>query len=153
MTTQSQKSGGFRGWVRRSNKKLLLGVLIVLVVIGVLMATSLRGALTYYKTIDELQAVGTKAYGQRYRISGRVQAGTIVKDASNNLSFTILNITEDKSLPIQYRGIVPDIFGDNTDVIIEGKYQADGVFHATNLLTQHPPEFKVADPSHKHPGS
>jgi len=127
-----------------------VGVVIVVAAIGVLVGTSLRGALTYYVTVDELKAKGPAVYGDRFRVGGRVRDGSIVKDASNNLQFVIYHNQPANSIPIQYRGIVPDIFGDEVDVIVEGRWEASGLFRATNLLAQHPPEFKVAQPGKPH---
>ena len=138
------------GWYHRANKKILFGGVIVAVAIGSLMATSLDGALTYYKTVDELKAEGPAAYGERYRVGGRVLSGTIDKDANNNLSFVIYHNQTNNNVPVRYKGITPDIFGDEVDVIVEGKLGADGIFYASNVIAQHPPEFKVADPDTPH---
>lgn len=72
------------GWLGRMNKKLLFAIVIVVVAIGILMGTSLRGALTYYQTVDELKAKGAIEYGERVRVGGRVAAGSIKKDAANS---------------------------------------------------------------------
>ena len=135
---------------QRLNKKVAFGVLIILVAVGSLMATNLRGALTYYLTVEELLARGADSYDDRVRVGGRVLEGTIQKDAANNLSFVIYHNQPATSLPVRYKGIVPDIFGEEVDVIVEGSRSLDGSFHATNLLTQHPPEFKVAEPGRPH---
>ena len=150
MRVEERAPAGALGWLRRANKKVLLGGLIVIAVVGVLMGTQLRGALTYYLTVDELLAKGDAVYGDRVRVGGRVQAGSIRKDADNNLSFVIYHGDTRAGLPVQYRGIVPDLFRDEGDVIAEGVWQRDGVFRATNLLAQHPPEFKVAEPGKPH---
>ena len=138
------------GWYQRANKKILFGGIVVAIAIGSLMATSLGGALTYYKTVDELKAEGSSAYGERYRVGGRVLSGTIDKDASNNLSFIIYHNQTNNNVPVRYKGITPDIFGDEVDVIVEGKLEADGIFYASNVIAQHPPEFKVAEPGMPH---
>lgn len=144
------QGGGVLGWYRRANKKLLFGVMIVVVAVGALIGTSLRGALTYYVTVDELEAKGTAAYGERFRVGGRVQDGSIQKDAANNVRFVIYHNERTNAVPVQYKGVVPDIFNNEVDVIVEGRYGTDGVFYATNLLTQHPPEFKAAQPGKPH---
>ena len=150
MERRSPQGGGVDGWFRRANKKVLFGVIIVVVAVGSLVATQLRGALTYYVTVDELKAEGVEAYGDRVRVGGRVRAGTVQKDAANNLSFTIYHNETSNSLPVRYKGIVPDIFREEGDVIVEGQWRLDGIFYATNLLAQHPPEFKIAEPGKPH---
>ena len=54
------------------------------------------------------------------------------------------------TVPVRYKGITPDIFGDEVDVIVEGEWRADGIFYASNVIAQHPPEFKVAEPGKPH---
>ena len=148
---QSKASSSLFGWLARANKKLLLAIAIVVGAIALLMGTSLRGALTYYQTVDEIKAQGAQAYGERVRVGGRVLGGTIQKDAANNLSFVIYHNSPSDTLPVRYKGIVPDIFADETDVIVEGRWNTDGNFYATNLLSQHPPEFKVVGAGTPHP--
>ena len=142
--------GGLAGWYRSANKKVLFGAVIVVIAIVSLTMTSLRGTLTYYVTIDELNQEGGEALGERRRVGGRVQEGSIVRDASNNLNFVIYHNETTNNIPVEYRGVVPDIFADEVDVIVEGQWQLDGVFHATNLLAQHPPEFKIAEEGKPH---
>jgi len=133
------------GWLGRANKKLLFAIVIVVAAVGILMGTSLKGALSYYVTVDELKAKGGAEYGDRVRVGGKVVTGTIVKDSANNLSFAIYHSDVANTLPVRYKGIVPDIFGDDKDVIVEGRWNTDGSFYATNLISQHPPEFVVSE--------
>ena len=136
-------------WYRRANKKVLAGIVVIVVAVAALMVTSLGDALTYYNTVDELKA-DAEAVGDRRRVGGRVLEGTIQKDAEHNLSFTIYHNTVTNTLPVRYRGVTPDIFGDEVDVIVEGEWRRDGTFYASNLIAQHPPEFQVAEPGSTH---
>ncbi len=152
MEQASPNNGGADSWTKRANKKVIIGVIIVVIAVGSLIATQIRGALTYYVTVDELKAEGAEAYGERVRVGGRVMAETIQLDGGNNLSFIIFHDQTSNTLPVRYNGIVPDLFyQDKADVIVEGQWSsADGIFYATNLLAQHPPEFKVAEPGKPH---
>ena len=147
---EEPRATGIAGWYQRTNKKVLAGVVIIVVAVAALMVTSLGDALTYYNTVDELKADGAEAIGDRRRVGGRVLTGTIQKDALNNLDFTIYHNETTNSLPVHYRGVTPDIFGEEVDVIVEGEWGTDGVFYASNLIAQHPPEFKVAEPGAPH---
>ncbi len=48
------------------------------------------------------------------------------------------------SLPVRYNGILPDMFADGRDVIVEGKVEG-GVFHAKTLLTTCPSKYEADD--------
>lgn len=132
-------------WYQGANKKVLFGVAIVALVVGTLIASQLPGALTYYVTVDELVAKGEDAKGDRIRVSGLVRTGSVEHDVTNNLSFVLYYGQAGASVPVRYRGIVPDMFHEEGEVVVEGVWKVDGVFHATNLLAQHPPEFKILE--------
>ena len=40
-------------------------------------------------------------------------------------------------VPVQFSGIVPDLFVEGSGVVAEGALRADGTFLATNLLAKH----------------
>jgi cytochrome c-type biogenesis protein CcmE len=50
-----------------------------------------------------------------------------------------------KSMPVIYKGILPDLFKEGKGVVAEGKIGADGLFNSTQVLAKHdenymPPE-------------
>ena len=50
-----------------------------------------------------------------------------------------------KVIPVQYVGILPDLFREGKGVVAQGRLESDGVFHATEILAKHdenymPPE-------------
>ena len=48
------------------------------------------------------------------------------------------------SMPVTYKGVLPDIFADNVEVVVEGKYSQDGTFNAGTLLAKCPSKFESA---------
>jgi hypothetical protein len=46
-------------------------------------------------------------------------------------------------LPVVFGGVAPGIFAEQIDVVVEGRYTPEGVFHATTLLTKCPSRFEV----------
>jgi len=146
----SEEPTGLAGWFSRTNKKVLFGIIIVVVVVASLIVTQMQGALTYFVTVDELKVLGQDAYQDRVRVGGRVLEESVVRDAQNNLRFSIYHNNRADALSVHYKGAVPDIFREGGDVIVEGIWRSDGIFRATNLLAQHPPEFKIAEPGKPH---
>lgn len=49
-----------------------------------------------------------------------------------------------RPLRVTYAGVVPDIFGDGTDVVVEGRLSPAGVFDASTLLAKCPSRFEEA---------
>ena len=120
--------------------KFIIGGAIVLVAIGYLVLTGLGTATVYYLTVSEFQAQGTAA-GSPVRVSGDVMPGSIIRDGAA-LRFTVAD--DSGSLPVVYEGVVPDIFGENVQVVVEGRPGADGAFQATTLLAKCPSKFETA---------
>ena len=54
-----------------------------------------------------------------------------------------------KSIPVTYKGILPDLFREGKGVVAQGRLDAGGVFNAEEVLAKHdenymPPEAKHA---------
>jgi len=84
--------------------------------------------------------------GRTFRIGGIVEPGS-VKRSGVDVSFTVTDTA--KAIPVVYRGSLPDLFREGKMVVAQGQLQADGVFHAREVLAKHdenymPPEAKEA---------
>jgi cytochrome c-type biogenesis protein CcmE len=88
---------------------------------------------TYYKTIAELGKMGNRAYGQRCRVAGDIEAGSI-KHAGKDVQFILI---QDKlRLNVVYSGLepLPDTFREGSKALADGKLdKTDGVFHAAKI--------------------
>jgi cytochrome c-type biogenesis protein CcmE len=76
-----------------------------------------------------------------FRIGGLVERGTVKRDGMH-VSFVVTDTA--KSIPVQYDGILPDLFKEGKGVVAQGQLQ-DGVFVAREVLAKHdenymPPE-------------
>ena len=74
--------------------------------------------------------------------------GSIVRGAETQ---EVRFLVEDESgrLTVAYSGVVPDIFADNVQVVVEGTQSEDGVFQAHTLLAKCPSRFEEAAPAGK----
>lgn len=89
-----------------------------------------------------------------FRVGGLVEAGTL-KRASDGLtvSFTVTDTA--KSIPVVYKGILPDLFKEGKGCVAQGRLGTDGVFYADQVLAKHdenymPPEAGQAIDKAKH---
>lgn len=129
---------------RRRDKRWQLAVvaLVILGAVGFLVYSGLRTNV-YYQTVSELQAGGAKATGKQVRVAGVVTHDAIVREQSGSLlRFTMSD--GGGTLPVTYKGTVPDIFQPGVEVVVEGKYGADGQFTAETLLAKCPSKFETA---------
>jgi cytochrome c-type biogenesis protein CcmE len=82
----------------------------------------------------ELQAA-TLEPGQRIRLGGLVEKGTIVRGQGTQVAFSVTDM--EGSVPVTYVGILPDLFREEQGVIAEGSFGPDGVFVADSVLAKH----------------
>lgn len=70
------------------------------------------------------------------RLGGMVKAGSIQRDP-HNLEINFI-VTDFKSeIPVQYTGVLPDLFHEGKGVIAEGTINPQGVFIAKLVLAKH----------------
>jgi len=133
-----------RQGVRRQRRFLIAGC-VLLVGIVYLAFTVTKASAVYYLTVPELEAHGTSGQQRSVRVSGIVDAGSIERDPSQFVTrFTASDAGG--TLPVVYKGPVPDIFQPGIQVVVEGRLGTDGVFHADTLLTKCPAHFQAATP-------
>jgi len=120
-------------------KRFAVGIGVILAALSYFAFVGYQEGKAYYKTIDEVAAMGDDDMGTRLRVAGVVQPGTIVREG-NNLTFTIAQLSDDapRTLVVAYTGTqpVPDTFKDGADAIVEGHRQADGTFAADHIQAQ-----------------
>jgi cytochrome c-type biogenesis protein CcmE len=86
--------------------------------------------------------------GRGLRIGGLVEEGSVVRGGADGLiEFRITDISQ--SVPVSYRGLLPDLFREGQGVVAEGVMGADGTFEAATILARHdetymPPEVAEA---------
>lgn len=108
---------------------------LIAIVIGTvvwLAAAGMKENKTYYKTISELGHMGSQAYGQRLRVGGDVEAGSIHR-VGQEVQFILV---QDKlRLKVAYTGTdpLPDTFKDGAQALADGKLDKDGVFRTRQI--------------------
>jgi cytochrome c-type biogenesis protein CcmE len=75
--------------------------------------------------------------GRQVRLGGLVQQGTVSR-LSGTSPTAAFRVTDGKSsVPVTYKGILPDLFREGQGVVVMGQTGADGVFHASEVLAKH----------------
>lgn len=121
--------------------KFLIGGLIILVALGYLMFAALREGGMYYLTVSEFRAKEQSILGERVRVNGEVVTDSVVWDTASSTARFIL-IDGGASLPVVYKGIVPDLlFLPGASAVVEGVYNSQGFFEAKTLLTKCPSKY------------
>jgi cytochrome c-type biogenesis protein CcmE len=134
----------------KKQRKFLVGGSIVASLVVYLMITGMRDSMMYYHTPSELIAkVGADPSYRDLglKVGGRVAPGTVAFDQrSLDLRFDVFDIQDGTtSFPVHFQGPLPDTFEEGRDVVIEGRFSADGVFEATTVLTKCGSRYEAAE--------
>jgi cytochrome c-type biogenesis protein CcmE len=123
---------------------VIVGTLVWLAVAGV----NEGGA--YYKTVEELRAMGDQASNKRIRVGGDVEPKSIHHDGTK-VSFTLMQ--EARKLNVVYTGVdpLPDTFKDGSQALADGKLGTDGVFYAQKIQAKCASKYEAKPPVIKQP--
>lgn len=125
-------------------KKVLFAGVVVAVAIGFLAYMGFSQFATYYVTVSEFVEKGDSVYEKQIRVAGYVVPESVDRDTENlTLSFTLAD--EGASLPVVYKGVVPDTFRPDSDIVVDGKLDAQGVFQASKLITKCPSKYESTE--------
>ena len=89
---------------------------------------------SYFYMPGDLQQA-TVAPGERIRLGGLVEEGTIVRGQGTEVAFSVTD--KEKSVKVLFNGLLPDLFREEQGVITEGTFRPDGVFVADSVLAKH----------------
>ncbi|MER8548652.1 MULTISPECIES: cytochrome c maturation protein CcmE [unclassified Mesorhizobium] len=73
--------------------------------------------------------------GQRIRLGGLVEKGTVERGQGATVAFSVTD--NQKDVKVTYTGILPDLFREGQGVITEGSFGPDGIFVADSVLAKH----------------
>ena len=127
--------------------------LAVLAIAAYLVASAFRDNLVFF--FSPTQVIAKEApINRTFRIGGLVEDGTLKRDSDGlTVRFTVTDTAA--SIPVVYKGILPDLFKEGKGCVAQGKIGPDGVFHADQVLAKHdenymPPEAGEAIDKAKH---
>jgi cytochrome c-type biogenesis protein CcmE len=128
---------------RKQRRGVLIGTCLVVLGVAVgLVLYAMRDSIVFFYSPSEVAEMKV-APGQRFRLGGLVETGSVVRDEGTTVRFVVTD--RSRNLPVTYTGVLPDLFREGQGVVAEGTLAADGVFHADNVLAKHdenymPPE-------------
>jgi len=122
---------------------IVAGGLAALAVAAGLVLTAFQQNLVFFFTPSQV-ADKEAPQGRTFRIGGMVEKGSVARQA-DGLTVRFMVTDTAKSIPVVYRGALPDLFREGKGVVAQGRVGADGVFMASEVLAKHdenymPPE-------------
>jgi cytochrome c-type biogenesis protein CcmE len=141
--------------MKRRHKRI--GIILVglagLSLAAFLVASAFRENLVFFFSPTQVAAKEAPV-DRTFRIGGLVEDGTLKRDGDGlTVRFTVTDTAT--SIPVVYKGILPDLFKEGRGCVAQGKIGPDGVFQAEQVLAKHdenymPPEAGEAIDKAKH---
>lgn len=103
----------------------------------------LSGSLSYYMTPSEIARSPAAVEGRDIRVGGFVEPGSVRRDGSA-VRFVLTDGTT--SLPVVQTSGVPPLFRGGSGAVVEGVYQADGIFAAQDVVVKHDNTYQPPSP-------
>lgn len=106
---------------------IALGLSVALIGYG------LRDGINYFRSPTQVLQEPPEP-SEIFRIGGLVEEGSIVRGSGKVIKFVVTDTNA--QVPVEYRGILPDLFAENQGVIGTGKY-INKTFQASEILAKH----------------
>ena len=119
---------------RKKRRLVLIGAAgAVLAVSAALVLIALRDRIVFFNSPSEIAERGLPP-GTRIRLGGLVEDGSVERGADGSVSFAVTDTS--KTIRVDYRGIVPDLFREGQGIVAEGVLTGSGL-NADNVLAKH----------------
>jgi len=131
----------------RKQRRLTLigGALLVLTVAAALVLSALSDSIVFFNSPTDV--VEKKVMpGTRIRLGGLVLTGSVNRGDHLRVQFVVTD--GNRTVPVVYQGVLPDLFREGQGVVTEGMLDPSGTFRADSVLAKHDENYmpkEVAD--------
>jgi cytochrome c-type biogenesis protein CcmE len=109
--------------------KLALTSLVLVVAFSGLLYTTMGEATEYYKHVDEVMTQPEQWYGKKLQLHGFAKQ---VARKANSLEWRFVVESNGEMVTATYKGVVPDTFKNDAEVVLKGTLSPDGFAVAPN---------------------
>lgn len=118
---------------RHKRAAVVLGGLLALGLAAALTFNALGSNMTFYITPSQV-AQGQYPKDKAFRVGGLVKNGSLRREGLD-VFFVVTDLAQE--VPVQYHGILPDLFRQGKGTVVQGKLGADGTLLASEVLAKH----------------
>jgi cytochrome c-type biogenesis protein CcmE len=127
---------------KKTTRVVLSGVILV-GAFTLLMVSSLRESVEYFKEVDEVMPQAAAWYNKPLQLHGFVVEGSIER-RKNTLDYRFKVKNGESEVTSTYTGVVPDTFKDGAEVVLKGRLSPAG-FEASNVVAKCPSKYVPTD--------
>ena len=132
---------------RQRRTTLIIGGLVAIVIATFFVLRAFNENLVFFYTPTQIASKEAPT-NKNFRIGGMVVQNSLQREPGGlKVAFIVTDMVN--SIPVEYSGILPDLFKEGKGVVAQGKLNDKGVFVASQVLAKHdenymPPEAKSA---------
>ena len=127
-----------------NRRRFIVGAVLIAAAVSYLVYAGIRTTSMYYFELGEFLTRRDALAGETLRVKGWVRHGTVDRNPSTNeLRFELARQDDTSPVPVSYRGIMPDMFAEGREVVVEGRYDGHGLA-ARQIMTSCPSKYEPA---------
>lgn len=113
--------------------QIIIAAAVALILAAGLIGYGFRDGINLYRSPSQMTE-NPPGMGEVFRLGGLVEAGTLLRGASETVSFKVTD--GGASVPVRFTGVLPDLFAEGQGMIGTGTMEGD-TFVATEILAKH----------------
>ena len=136
---------------RRNRVRFIIVAAVVILALGYMIYAAFPGNTLFFLTVSEFTSSAEARDGRVLKVSGKLVEGTFARpDGSLVSNFQLTDKDEatagESLLLARYSGVLPDLFfNPHSEIILQGSYGADEVFHADDILVKCPSKYRALE--------
>ncbi len=136
---------GEGSFIAAHRAKLLIGAAVVVGALAYLGFVAFQSATVYYYTVGEAHSLGPTEEGRLLRVSGKLLPASFERArGSATAEFELTDGAQ--TLRAVHDGVLPDLFfNDHSEIILEGSFDEQMVFHSENVIVKCPSKYVAAE--------
>ncbi len=132
---------GMKGLKKQRRIQVIILAFVALGGATALVGYAMKDGINFFRSPTQV-VESPPSPGEVFRIGGLVEEGSIQRGQGETISFRVTDTN--KSVPVTYTGILPDLFSEGTGMVGTGSMQ-DHTFVATEILAKHDETYMPAE--------
>lgn len=124
---------GLKGLKKKRRIQLIVFAFVLLAGSAALIGYAFQDGINFFRSPSQVVSDPPRR-NEVFRIGGLVEKGTLVRGQSETITFKVTDTN--KSVPVSYKGVLPDLFAEGAGMVGTGSMEGD-TFVATEILAKH----------------
>lgn len=124
---------GLKGLKKKRRIQIIVVAFVALALSTGLIGYAMKDGINFFRSPTQVSTMPPKP-GEMFRLGGLVEVGSLVRGQGDVITFKITDTND--TVPVSYKGVLPDLFAEGAGVIAMGQMQ-DDTFVATEILAKH----------------